>query len=400
MGGISYTAHVSNKKSAITSKTKLQKVANHNLRKYKSADYNADNIILIYGTKNLVQDVKKVYHKEFDLSLMIYNDNQKRTDRKIDDYFEHVSAKEQDMAVEIIFQIGDRKFWQENGGDKVYMQCIYEAMLSELQCKLPDFKIANAVIHMDEDSPHMHVVGVPVAIGFKKSLFKQVSKRSVFTPETLSKILQDELREFANQRVAYFMRERIKEKSKGRNRDLSVAEYKVQQEEIRYDDLKEQADKKLQETEQLERQKQALSSECSDLSKQVTNYQEDYEEVTEKLREANEKADKLDEYIKNGTNAIRDLEERSNELYERARIAEQLHDMMVGSDGDSAMREKLIDVMYENEQLKVENSKLKQLLEKAFDFMKQFVKGEKTLFELFREKVGMVLDKVRDGLRR
>lgn len=331
---------------------------------------------------------------------MIYNDNQKRTDRKIDDYFEHVSAKEQDMAVEIIFQIGDRKFWQENGGDKVYMQCIYEAMLSELQCKLPDFKIANAVIHMDEDSPHMHVVGVPVAIGFKKSLFKQVSKRSVFTPETLSKILQDELREFANQRVAYFMRERIKEKSKGRNRDLSVAEYKVQQEEIRYDDLKEQADKKLQETEQLERQKQALSSECSDLSKQVTNYQEDYEEVTEKLREANEKADKLDEYIKNGTNAIRDLEERSNELYERARIAEQLHDMMVGSDGDSAMREKLIDVMYENEQLKVENSKLKQLLEKAFDFMKQFVKGEKTLFELFREKVGMVLDKVRDGLRR
>lgn len=136
------------------------------------------------------------------------------------------------------------------------------------------------------------------------------------------------------------------------------------------------------------------------LSRQVANYQEDYEEVSIKLREAIEKADRLDEYIKNETNAMQDLEARSNELYERARIAEQVHDMMVASDGDAAMKEKLIDVVYENEQLKAENSKLKQLLEKTFEFMKQFMKGEKTLFELFQEKVGIVLEKVRDGLRR
>ena len=36
-----------------------------------------------------------------------------------------------------------------------------------------DFKVANAVIHFDEESPHMHVVGVPVAEGFMKSLRKQ-----------------------------------------------------------------------------------------------------------------------------------------------------------------------------------------------------------------------------------
>ena len=36
MEGISFTAHVSNKKSAITSKSKLAGVAKHNLRKYKS----------------------------------------------------------------------------------------------------------------------------------------------------------------------------------------------------------------------------------------------------------------------------------------------------------------------------------------------------------------------------
>ncbi len=58
--------------------------------------------------------------------------------------------------------------------------------------------VANAVVHMDEDSPHMHVVGVPVATGYKKGLSKQVSKRKVFTKEVLSEVLQDELRAVAN----------------------------------------------------------------------------------------------------------------------------------------------------------------------------------------------------------
>ncbi|MBQ5675412.1 MAG: hypothetical protein IIV45_10100 [Lachnospiraceae bacterium] len=45
--------------------------------------------------------------------------------------------------------------------------------------------------------------------------------------------------------------EQIREKSKGRNHDLSVMEYKVLKEEIRYDELKEQADEKQQENELL-----------------------------------------------------------------------------------------------------------------------------------------------------
>ena len=57
MGGISYVAHVSNGKSAITTKRKLEGVAKHNLRKYKSDEYSAENIMLLYGTENLVKDV-------------------------------------------------------------------------------------------------------------------------------------------------------------------------------------------------------------------------------------------------------------------------------------------------------------------------------------------------------
>lgn len=74
--------------------------------------------------------------------------------------------------------------------------------------------------------------------------------------------------------------------------------------------------------------------------------------------------------------------------------------MAIGSGGNEALREKLVDVMYENEQLKEENSKLRQLFEKAYNFMKQYLIGEKNLFELFQEKVGMMLERDRDGFRR
>ena len=54
-------------------------------------------------------------------------------------------------------------------------------ILSELQYQLPQFVVANAVVHMDEDSPHMYVVGVPAGTDYKKGMSKQVSKRKVFT---------------------------------------------------------------------------------------------------------------------------------------------------------------------------------------------------------------------------
>ena len=201
MGNISYTAHVSNKKSAITSKTKLAAVAKHNLRKYKSSDCSKDNIVIVYGTSNLIDDVKTVYHKEFDEALEEYNKKQTRPDRRIEDYFEHVAGKEQDMAVEIIIQIGDREFWRQFDDMKAYMRLSYQIILDELRKRLSQFVVANAVVHLDEDSPHMHIVGVPVADGYKKGLCKQVSKRKVFTKEVLSRVLQDELREVANKEV-------------------------------------------------------------------------------------------------------------------------------------------------------------------------------------------------------
>ena len=400
MEGISFTAHVSNKKSAITSKSKLVGVAKHNLRKYKSEEYSVNNIFLIYGTDNLVQDVKAVYHQEFDEALKVYNENQARADRKIEDYFEHVANKEQDMAVEIIIQVGDRAYWQEHCENKVFMRRIYRMLLEELQYQLPQFVVANAVVHMDEDSPHMHVVGVPVGTGYKKGMSKQVSKRKVFTKEVLSIVLQDKLRVFANQKAEIVLGEQIREKSKGRNHDLSVMEYKVLKEEIRYNELKERADEKQQENELLEREKKQLVQEYDTLSTRVAVKQMDYEEVDERVKEANERADRIEAYIKTQSDTLVDLEEKTTKLERKAEIAEMVCDMARGSGGNEDLRDKLIDVMYENEQLKAENSKLRETLNKAYDFMKQFVVDGRNLLERFLESIGQVVDKVRDSFRR
>lgn len=318
MGNISYTAHVSNKKSAITSKSKLAAVAKHNLRKYKSSDYSKDNIVIVYGTSNLIDDVKTVYHKEFDEALEEYNKKQTRPDRQIEDYFEHVADKEQDMAVEIIIQIGDREFWKEYDDMKSYIKLSYEIILGELIKRLPQFVVANAVVHLDEDSPHMHIVGVPVADGYKKGLSRQVSKRKVFTKEVLSQVLQDELREVANKEVNDWFGEQIKEKSKGRNRDLTVAEYKVAQETEHLEQIQEQvndADIKLTTSQIVYRElERRQTKELDEKRSELQSVKQELASVTDKANEAVELLDKINAFVSSFRLFAPTIEEYANQV--------------------------------------------------------------------------------------
>ena len=274
MERISYSAHISNKKSAITSKVKLAGVAKHNLRKYHSSDYSQNHIVLLQGTDNLMKDVKKVYREQFDEALKEYNAKQTREDRKIEDYSSHVAEKQQDMAVEIIFQVGDKEFWKTHQIDRENVENVYDGILWYLKEYIPDYVVANAVVHYDEASPHMHVVGVPVGQGFKRGLSTKVSKRSVFTQETLSKVLQGELREIARAWVMKYLDTGFKEKQKGRNHDLTVMEYKVQQETNKKEDLELENRVLEGEREEIKDDIQTLKSDREELKKAEENLQE------------------------------------------------------------------------------------------------------------------------------
>lgn len=74
--------------------------------------------------------------------------------------------------------------------------------------------------------------------------------------------------------------------------------------------------------------------------------------------------------------------------------AEQLKKELLGVlDDDSYLKEQVIELRYQNHMLKEENQVLKDKLEKAYGFMKQFVIGGMTLLEKFMEWIG---EKVRD----
>lgn len=373
MGNVSYSAHISNGKSAITSKKALAGVAKHNLRKYKSADYSSDNIRLIYGTTDLFQDVKRVYHREFDDVVKEYNSRQKREDRKIKDYFEHVAGLNQDMAVEIIFQCGDKKYWDEHWKNKNYMSEVFDYILECLQKLLPEFKIANAVIHFDEASPHMHVVGIPVWEGAKRGLSKKVSKRNVFTPQTLSVILQDKLRAEASYGFECYFKEQLAEKKKGRNHDLSVTEYKVAQESRKLTDIKQQNNEEQEKNTKLRSNNASISYQIATQEQRhsrnldvIAADEDRLETVRSSINAAETEYAKYADMIMDKKNNLELLSSKESELIERTKIAESVFDMFRQS-GTDDVREKLIDVMYENQKLREENTTLQWFVKKIME---------------------------------
>lgn len=104
--------------------------------------------------------MKKLYIKEFDEARKEYNDNQNRNDRKIEDYFFHISNNNKnDLACEIIIEVGNMEFWKyKEDSYKRKMTEVFKEQIQDLDKIVPSFKVANAVVHYDEASPHLHML--------------------------------------------------------------------------------------------------------------------------------------------------------------------------------------------------------------------------------------------------
>lgn len=245
----------------------LSDVNNHNLRAY---DNKIDDIEIIIGTNNLIEDVKILYLEEFEKVRNEYNNKQTRNDRKIEDYLKYVSKdKKKDIACEIIIELGDMEFWKHQELNcKKQMTKVFIGQVEKLNEILPEFKIANVVAHYDETSPHLHIVGIPVKEGFKTGLKKQVCKSKVFTKEVLIK-LQDDMRIDCIERYneVFKQKAKLKSKERGRNLDFNVKDMK------NYGKLKKSLEKN---TEKIEN----ANKECENIEVKA----EDIEKVLDKLK--------------------------------------------------------------------------------------------------------------------
>ena len=240
--------------NGIQNATQLSKVNKHNLRDY---DKNRDEIYIVYGTDNLYKDVQNLYLQEFEQSRLEYNEKQTREDRKIDNYFKHISnSKLWDLACEFIIELGDLEFWNDKDMNyRMKMVDVYKEQVNDLMKVVPEFKVANAVIHFDETSPHMHLVGLPISDNNKRGMKKQVAKSKIFTKESLKRI-QDEMRAccIKSYNKHYEKSSLLKHKKKGRNQDINTKDM------AGYREIKKQLEKKEQKLAQANTQTKKLDN--------------------------------------------------------------------------------------------------------------------------------------------
>ena len=385
-GNVSGTTSLSN--NAIQNAKDLSDVNKHNLRDY---DNQRELIRTIYGTNDIVNDVKQVYLEEFEQARIEYNSKQTREDRNIEDFFKKVCESQNDIACEIIIELGDMDFW--NNKDERYrfkMVDVYNEQVKNLIKIVADFKIANATIHFDEVSPHMHIVGVPVTKNCTRGMKKQVVKSKLFTKTTLTQI-QDKMRNacIKSFNKFYDMDFKLKEKQKGRNQDINVNDMG------NYREIKKQLAKKEQKLEKASIQTKELDNTSNDINKildnlkptlinknnmvisredvqKIKNYTEDVKNITQTVRSVND----LNMAIKDFEHSAFEIEKENRSLKYEIELKDNEIDSLKK---ELSTKDKII------EKLQAEKEKLKEELQKFKGFWHRLLKH-------FQNKIGFDKD--------
>ena len=366
---VSGTTSLSN--NAIQNAKDLSDVNKHNLRDY---DNHKELIRTIYGTDDIVNDVKQMYIDEFEESRLEYNQKQTREDRKIEDYFKKVCESQNDIACEIIIELGDMDFWNDKNNEyRLKMVDVYNEQVKDLIKIVPDFKIANATIHFDEVSPHMHIVGIPISYDCKRGMKRQVVKSKLFTKTTLTQI-QDKMRNacIKSFNKFYDMDFKLKEKQKGRNQDINVKDMG------NYRKIKKQLKQKEQKLEKANAKTKQLDDTSKDIDnildslkptklnknnmvisnedvQKLKNYTKDVKDITQTVRSVNDLNMAIKDFEHTTFETIREVSSLKYEI--------ELKDNEIGSlKKELSTKDKIIG------RLQTEKEKLKQELQKFKGF--------------------------------
>lgn len=155
---------------------------NHNTRAFTAKNVDGDRSGANVHFCN--EDIKQVYHKLFDEALERYNEKQKRKDRVIDDYYEKIrQGKQEKLFHEVIFQIGNKDDMNAKSEEGLLAKKILTEFMDEFQARNPNLYVFSAHLHMDEETPHLHIDFVPYITGSKRGLDTRVSLKSALAAE-------------------------------------------------------------------------------------------------------------------------------------------------------------------------------------------------------------------------
>lgn len=350
---ISGTSSKSN--NAIQNANQLSRVDKHNYRKY---DNDQDLIQIVKGTSSLYNDVKNLYVREFDKARIEYNERQTRDDRKINDYFSHISKNEKnDLACEIIIELGNKQYWDTKDMNfKKKMTNVFTKQVEDLENLMPNFKVASAIIHYDETSPHLHIVGVPIKTKNKNGMYKQVGKSNVFTKSSLE-TLQDKMRtlciESFNQE--YKLSNTLKPKLKGRNQDIHVSDM------VNYQKLQDELKKNKEQIEQANKKSLELKDNSKDIKDTINKLKQSKLNKDNFILTADEK-ESLIEYI--------DKVDKTNNDYNK-------------------LQPLSVSLNNANEQIKILNDNNKALTIRNYELNKKVKEQEENIEELEEENFSL-----------
>ena len=136
-------------------------VVEHNNRTFVAKNVVRERIPdnIIYTQEN----IREKYHEIFDEALAEYNARQTRANRKISDYYEHMKqSKKEKPFYEVVVQVGDINSCGFGKDNYELAKHILDEYMRGFEKRNPNIKVFNAVMHLDEATPHLHIDFLPI----------------------------------------------------------------------------------------------------------------------------------------------------------------------------------------------------------------------------------------------
>lgn len=160
----------------------------HNNRDFVAENVDQDR--MDWNVYYIQQSLREAYDQLFGAAVAEYNSKQKRKDRWVSDYLTDIknSGNNEKPFYEVVVQIGRKEDTGVLGMDgKLSIDAEAAKMILDeyartFQERNPNLYLFNAVLHMDEATPHLHLDYIPVAHGYKTKMH---------TRNSLTKALQE-----------------------------------------------------------------------------------------------------------------------------------------------------------------------------------------------------------------
>ena len=237
---------------------------------HNTREYIADNVDPARIKNDVIlkrETLQEAYENCFGAAMEEYNAKQKRSDRKINNYFENlfgVSASDKQQTRNPLINKHKNQSYYENLvqiGDMFDTHCVNDPRTAKLAKNAlityfdgdprrgiksyaernPQFYVFDAVVHMDENTPHLHLAYIPVATGYKNGMSVQNSHDKALKQmgyERHTDYILQEREIFREICKSYGLEPREKEQEKGRGHTYTPKEYRQNAEQIREDDKK------------------------------------------------------------------------------------------------------------------------------------------------------------------